>query len=89
MRNYTFTKTKNGLILKSKKWSVTLTKQRGHIHAIVVGPKKRKQGLTSVHDRLNPFELKAVAFHLLNKTIKGSEHLKHTNYAEVFLSCFD
>lgn len=91
-------KSSNSIRLISQHYSVIAVRERGHIWIKVSGDQWatgrafRIQGLTNIHDRINDFEMKVVLLHFYKKARefgKNMPNLRHTNYAEIFGSCFD
>ena len=79
-------------VLKSNKYIISLKKKNNHIWVSII--KKgdyKKQGITSIKDKLSSFELKSVVLHIFRESIKHNKNidLKHMNYAEVFGSYFE
>lgn len=89
--NYTITKTKKTVTLRSKKYRIDVTSIGGHLYVRARGPYFKRRGLTSVKSDLSMFELKvsSLYFYKLAREYGKSMNIRHVNYAEIFGSCFD
>jgi hypothetical protein len=90
MKTYRFNKINNRLRLKSKTYTVYVSKKNGHLHVEVRGPSLKRQGLTNITSNITYFEEKVVALHFYKQARDYGKLLSiDANYAEVCGSCFD
>ena len=95
-RKYRFISLKSRLDLQSLKHHLVLTFHKKHVEGSYRGRNAITKApvygsfKTSIRSSLNQFERRCVAFHILGKIRRlGLAEVEHTNYAEVFMSCFE
>lgn len=80
---------------KSKRYTVSATRSKGHIWICVSGPgstRWTRKGLTAITDKVTDFEMKVILIHFARQARrygKGMPTLKYVNYADIFGSCFE